>query len=210
MPIKSKAKINVPASGIEVRQWFIDAIGNRKSLTLPSMDECEKIARELPGRFFCFQNVPERINPFETAKKHAKLFLRHLPAAKEKIEQSLARRDVGGTDGQAGLLFLLSQMRLAETSINKFLPFFDNQPTGTDTWHKGAREVLFLFQSAFLNSGHMPTSVNENDPLCLLVHAAMSFLGRTESPEAISKALRGERGQKVFKKKPNKISKFRA
>ncbi len=179
-----------PITGEMVRQWFVDAVGNR-GIPTPSLAECTTIASNLEHfRKFGAGSPDEAV--LGDAEKHGRLFLQHLPVARAKIERVRADRAVPA-EAQAGFLIVLAEMEAARKHVENVLTLLD-WPLRRPSWHDTARLVLGMAWTAWATVGKRPKSLLPDDPPVFFVHAALTAIGVHASKETVSSALRGRRG----------------
>jgi len=177
-------------SGCDVRKWFKDA-AVRHHLPVPDLRECETIAGNL-NLIAGWPPFLQRGPVLGQAEKHGRLFLRHLPEAREKI--SRVRLDpLVHPDSLPWFLRVLAEMDAARRHVENLLSMLD-WPVAKRSWHITARAIRGMAMTAWCGAGKMPRAVNSDDPVCGFVHAALEAMGTHKTPEAVSAALRGRRG----------------
>lgn len=179
-----------PITGEMVRQWFVDAVGDR-AIPTPSLAECTTIASNLE-HFREFGPGSPHEAMLGAAEKHGRLFLRHLPAARAKIERVRADRAVPA-EAQAGFLIVLAEMEAARKHVENVLTLLD-WPLRRPSWHDTARLVLGMAWTAWMTVGKPHKSLTPDDPAVTFVHAALAAIGIHQAKATVSDALRGRRG----------------
>ena len=189
-----------------VQDWFRDV--NKKRLPVPSLEICAVTAKNLMRINALHENWTDPRPDLGKAREHALNFLKHLPAARLSVEntKSAWESGVGFTPPECDLI--LADIQAAEAATRQLIALRE-WPKHKKSWHVLAHHARAQMIQAWLSAGvktaKIPKAVNPDDVMCKIVTEALlgmdvKAMGKEVTPEAVSEALRGRRGNPIKKK----------
>jgi hypothetical protein len=170
-------------TGTQVLNWFRDAVGQR-NFPIPSQQQCNDLAAQLRHAFMII-GTPKSSGPLSA---NGALYGRRFLLEMEKAEASLQKiRDMPNTPTEP-FDIKLGEMQLARLYVGRVLELAEMNHTGDWDWQQAAIDIWLLASDTWGVAGRIPQSLNENDPMCVFVHAVLmeARIGASEEKQGIS------------------------
>ncbi len=200
------AAVKTKITALNVQEWFKEFAS--KSSPLPGLEICAVTAKNLMRINALHENWTDPRPDLGKAREHALNFLKHLPAARLSVEntKSAWESGVGFTPPECDLI--LADIQAAEAATRQLIALRE-WPKHKKSWHILAHHARAQMIQAWLSAGvktaKIPKAVNPDDVMCKIVTKALlgmdvKAMGKEVTPEAVSEALRGRRGNPIKKK----------
>jgi hypothetical protein len=189
-----------------IKGCFARAIDGKRRWSIPTDEQCDSIAQQVSKDL---RQIGKNVSPPSLgaeAKKYARLFLKHLPVAREVIDAQYRDAEWLYASVKENPYFQgIVELEIAQQAVAAILDRYGSEKSRFIGWHDLANWIAVYAMEAWRETGQEPKAVGSDQPLCLFVHNVLKAVGINQAEDSVQEALRFRRGRPGHKSKAQKV-----